>query len=51
MSCCSSSKTLVTFKDKAGVKVYLPHPAHKEFGVSLRGIPDKVLVIDCVAQL
>ena len=40
----------VTFKDKAGVDVYLPHPAHKEFGATLRGILDKVLVIDYVAQ-
>ena len=40
----------VTFKDKAGVEVYLPHPAHKEFGSTLRGILDKVLVIDYVAQ-
>jgi len=40
----------VTFKDKAGVEVYLPHPAHKEFGTTLRGILDKVLVIDYVAQ-
>ena len=40
----------VTFKDKAGVDVYLPHPAHKEFGSTLRGILDKVLVIDYVAQ-
>jgi hypothetical protein len=40
----------VTFKDKAGVDVYLPHPAHKEFGALLRPILDKVLVIDYVAQ-
>lgn len=40
----------VTFKDKAGVDVYLPHPAHKEFGATLRGILDKVLVIDYVAR-
>lgn len=39
----------VTFKDKAGLEVYLPHPAHKEFGASLRGILDKVLVVDYVA--
>jgi hypothetical protein len=40
----------VTFKDKAGVDVYLPHPAHKEFGAQLRPILDKVLVVDYVAQ-
>jgi hypothetical protein len=40
----------VTFKDKAGVDVYLPHPAHKEFGALLRPILDKVLVVDYVAQ-
>ena len=39
----------VTFKDKAGLEVYLPHPAHKEFGASLRGILDKVCVVDYVA--
>lgn len=40
----------VTFKDKAGVDAYLPHPAHKEFGATLRGILDKVLVVDYVAR-
>ena len=40
----------VTFRDKAGLEVYLPHPAHKEFGASLKGILDKVCVIDYVAQ-
>ena len=40
----------VTFKDKAGLEVYLPHPAHKEFGSQLRPILDKVLVIDYTAQ-
>ena len=39
-----------TFKDKAGVEVYLPHPAHKEFGAQLRPILDKVLVVDYVAK-
>jgi len=39
----------VTFKDKAGVEVYLPHPAHKEFGAMLRPILDKVCVVDYVA--
>jgi hypothetical protein len=39
----------VTFNDKAGVEVYLPHPAHKEFGSLLRPILDKVCVVDYVA--
>ena len=40
----------VTFKDKAGVEVYLPHPDHKAFGALLRPILDKVLVVDYVSQ-
>jgi hypothetical protein len=40
----------VTFKDKAGVEVYLPHPDHKAFGALLRPILDKVLVVDYVQQ-
>ena len=40
----------VTFKDKAGLEVYLPHSAHKEFGAGLRPILDKVCVIDYVQQ-
>jgi DNA polymerase III alpha subunit (gram-positive type) len=40
----------VTFKDKAGLEVYLPHPDHKAFGALLRPILDKVLVIDYTAQ-
>ena len=40
----------VTFNDKAGLDVYLPHPAHKEFGSSLRPILDKVCVVDYVAR-
>jgi hypothetical protein len=39
----------LTFKDKAGVDFYLPHPAHKEFGAGLKGLIDKVLVIDYVS--
>ena len=41
---------LVTFRDKEGVELYLPHPAHKAFGATLHPILDKVLVIDFVAQ-
>jgi hypothetical protein len=40
----------VTFKDKAGVEVYLPHAAHKAFGALLHPILDKVLVVDYVAR-
>lgn len=36
----------LTFKDQAGVDFYLPHPAHKEFGAGLKGLIDKVLVVD-----
>jgi hypothetical protein len=39
----------LTFKDKAGLDVYLPHPSHKEFGANLRPILDKVCVVDYVA--
>lgn len=40
----------VTFKDKAGLEVYLPHPDHKAFGAVLRPILDKVVVVDYVAS-
>lgn len=40
----------LTFKDKAGLEIYLPHPAHKEFGAKLKGLIDKVLVVDYVAK-
>lgn len=40
----------VTFKDKGGLEVYLPHPDHKAFGAVLRPILDKVLVFDYVAS-
>jgi len=40
----------VTFKDKAGLDVYLPHPDHKAFGALLRPILEKVLVVDYVQQ-
>lgn len=40
----------LTFKDKAGLEVYVPHPDHKAFGTLLRTILDKVLVVDYVAQ-
>ena len=40
----------VTFKDKAGLEVYIPHAAHQEFVSQLKPILDKVLVIDYVAK-
>lgn len=41
---------LVTFKDKAGLDVYLPHPAHSEFVAKLKPLLDKAVVVDYVAQ-
>ena len=40
----------VTFKDKAGLDVYLPHPAHSAFKAVLVPHLDKVLLIDYVAS-
>lgn len=40
----------VTFKSKADLEKYLPHPEHKKFGASLKGLIDKVLVVDYVAK-
>ncbi|MFM9081806.1 MAG: Dabb family protein [Opitutaceae bacterium] len=40
----------VTFKDKAALERYLPHPEHKQFGAQLKGLLDKVLVVDYVAR-
>jgi hypothetical protein len=36
----------VTFSSEADRAIYLPHPAHKEFGAVLKPYLDKVLVID-----
>ncbi len=41
---------IVTFKDKAGLDVYIPHPAHKKFVELLLPSLDKVLVFDFVAK-
>lgn len=41
---------LVTFKDKAGLETYLPHPAHKAFGATLGPVLEDALVIDYVAK-
>lgn len=40
---------LVSFDDKAGRAVYLPHPSHKEFGGIVRPNVEKVLVFDFVS--
>jgi quinol monooxygenase YgiN len=41
---------IVSFKDRAGLDVYLPHEAHKAFVEILLPVLDKVLVVDFVAQ-
>lgn len=41
---------LVTFKDKAGLEVYLPHPEHEEFVSQLKPLLDKACVLDYVAR-
>ncbi len=41
---------IVTFKDQAGLDVYIPHPAHKKFVELLLPSLDKVLVFDFVAK-
>lgn len=41
---------LVTFADKAGLEVYLPHEAHKAFVAKLKPLLDKVCVVDYVAK-
>lgn len=40
----------VTFADKAGLDVYLPHPAHSEFVSKLKPILDKACVLDYTAR-
>jgi len=37
---------LVSFEDKAGLEVYLPHPAHKAFVEKLKPILDEAFVFD-----
>ncbi len=41
---------LVTFKDKAGLAAYLPHPAHKAFVELLKPHLEKVYVFDYTAK-
>lgn len=40
----------VTFADKAGLDVYLPHAEHQAFVGKLKPILDKVCVLDYVAK-
>ncbi len=40
----------VTFTSEADRDVYLPHPAHREFGAGLRPHLEKVLVFDYWSQ-
>jgi hypothetical protein len=40
----------LTFKSKADLEKYLPHPEHKKFGATLKGVIDKVMVVDYVAK-
>jgi len=41
---------LVTFENKAGLEVYIPHPAHEEFKKLLGGVLEKALVFDYTAK-
>ena len=41
---------IVSFKDRAGLDVYLPHKDHKAFVDQLLPVLDKVLVVDFVAK-
>lgn len=41
---------LVTFADKAGLEVYLPHAEHQAFVSKLKPLLDKVCVLDYTAQ-
>lgn len=41
---------LVTFKDKAGLDVYLPHPAHKAFVEKVLPLLEQPFVVDYVAE-
>ena len=40
----------VTFKDKAGLETYIPHPAHVEFKEILIPILEKAVVFDYTAK-
>jgi hypothetical protein len=36
----------ITFENKQSLDKYLPHPIHQEFVSSLKGLVDKVIVVD-----
>ena len=40
----------MSFKDKAGLEVYLPHPAHEEFKKLVKPLLEKVYVFDYTAK-
>lgn len=40
----------LTFKDRAGLEAYIPHPAHLEFKAILAPILEKALVFDYTAK-
>jgi quinol monooxygenase YgiN len=40
----------VTFKNKAALEKYIPHPEHTKFVDQLKPILEKVLVVDYIAQ-
>ena len=41
---------VVTFKDKSGLEVYLPHQAHQAFVEVFKPQIDKILVLDYISQ-
>ncbi|MBE7497641.1 MAG: Dabb family protein [Verrucomicrobiaceae bacterium] len=41
---------LVTFADKAGLEVYLPHAEHEAFVAKIKPLLEKVCVVDYVAK-
>lgn len=41
---------IVTFKDKAGLEEYLPHPAHQAFVAKLKPVLEQPFVVDFVAN-
>ena len=41
---------LVTFKDKAGLEIYLPHPEHAAFVAKLKPLLEKACVLDFVGK-
>lgn len=40
----------VTFKNKADLEKYIPHPEHTKFVEGLKPVLDKVLVVDYIAK-